>query len=130
MTQKIKRYTEVIKRQIVEEYEAGSSIHALQKTYGINGSGTITNWIRKYAKAGFRHELVYIQSKAEIDRIRELEKQVEELQQALGRMTLEKLKLESTLTVLQGADDKVVKKKGLPSSRHSSRKPKRNLEVE
>lgn len=130
MTHKNKRYAEVVKRQVVEEYEAGNSIHALQKKYGINGSTTISAWIRKYAREGFRHETVYIQSKAEMDRVRDLEKQVEELQKALGRMTLEKLKLESTLEVLQEKNGEVVKKNEAPLSRPSSRKPVGNSETE
>lgn len=121
MTRTTKLYSEVFKRQVVSEYEAGSSVADLKRKYGIKGTPTIPNWIRKYSKQGYREEAIYIQSADEINRIRELEKQIVELQQALGRITLEKLKLESILEVLQ-ADEASVKKNDRPSSRVSSGK--------
>lgn len=121
MANKNKRYSEVIKRQVVSEYEAGTSIPELQKKYGIGGSPTIARWIRKYGKQGYREQTIYIQSADEIDRIKELEKQVKELQQMLGRMTLEKLKLESVLEALQ-VNAEIVKKNDRTSSGYSPRK--------
>jgi transposase len=122
MTRKYKRYSEGFKRQVVSEYEAGHSILGLMKMHGITGGDTITNWIRKYGKAGFRHETVYIQTAAEIERVKELEKQIKELQQALGRVTLEKLKLESILETMQ-VEEQLVKKNDRPSSSGSGKKP-------
>lgn len=116
MTKKIKRYSEAFKRQVVAEYEAGNNLSDLAKRYGITGGVTIKNWIKKYAKNGFRHELVRIQTAEEANRVRELEQQIKELEQALGRMMLEKLKLESILEVLQEKDVGMVKKNELPSS--------------
>jgi transposase len=129
MTTKIKRYSESFRRQVVSEYEAGNSIPELRKKYGINGSMTIPRWIQKYGRAGFRHALVRIQTADEVQRVKELEKQVKELQSALGRMTLEKLKLESILEVLQeGGSADVVKKNAPRSSHASSKKPAHNWE--
>ncbi len=101
MSRTIKQYSESFRKQVVAEYEGGSSIRYLKQKYGITGNGTIQKWISKYAKEGLRHKLVRIQTADEMQRVRELEKQVQELQQALGQMTLEKLKLESTLEVLK-----------------------------
>lgn len=98
---KVKRYSEAFKRQVVFEYESGASISALQKKYGINGAVTIPNWIKKYARNGFRHEVIKIQTIEEAQRVKELEQQVDELEQALGQVTLEKLKLESMLEILE-----------------------------
>jgi transposase len=117
MTKIIKRYSEAFKRQVVSEYEAGNELSALQSKYGIRGDHTIQSWIQRYGREGFRHQLVYIQSGDERGRMRALEERVEELQQALGRMTLEKLKLESILEVLQGKAEEVVKKNAASSSR-------------
>lgn len=128
MTKTIKRYSEVFKRQVVSEYEGGSEMAALKSKYGISGSHTIEVWIRKYGREGFRHELVRIQTAEEVGRVKILEKQVVELQQALGRVTLEKLKLESMLEVLQGQE--LVKKNAPSSSRPCGTKPERNLEGE
>jgi len=73
---KIKRYSESFKCQVVAEYEAGSSLPALAKKYGITGGPTIKLWIKKYAREGFRHELVRIQAAEEANRVKELEQQV------------------------------------------------------
>jgi len=116
MTKKIRRYSEAFKRQVVAEYEAGNNISDLAKKYGITGGMTIKYWIKKYAKDGFRHELVRIQTAEEANRVRELEQQVKDLEQALGRVMLEKLKLESILEVLQEKEVDLVKKNELPSS--------------
>jgi transposase len=122
MTEKIKRYSEAFRRQVVGEYESGTGITCLQKKYGIKGGMTIQTWIKKYAKAGFRHEVVHIQTAEEVNRVKELEKQVKELEQALGQVTLEKLKLESILEELQGAQGEEVKKNAAPLFNGSSPK--------
>ncbi len=122
--QKIKRYSEGFKRQVVAEYEAGSSIPALNKKYGITGGSTIRDWIKKYAKEGFRHELVRIQTTEEANRVKELEQQVQQLEQALGKVVLEKLKLESILEELEGTYGVEVKKNAVASSSDWSAKSK------
>ncbi len=128
MTKKIKRYSEAFRLQVVAEYEAGSSISELQKKYGITGGQTIQTWIRKYARQGLRHNVVRIQMAGEINRIKDLEKQVQELEQSLGKVMLEKLKLESILEVMQGTDLESVKKNAPRSSKGSSRKQANNPE--
>jgi transposase len=123
MTEIIKRYSEAFRRQVVVEYESGTKITSLQKKYGIKGGTTIQTWIKKYAKAGFRHELVCIQTAEEVNRVKELEKQVKELEQALGKVMLEKLKLESILEELGETGGEVVKKNARPLSSDLSAKP-------
>ena len=119
---KIKRYSEAFKRQVVAEYETGISISDLQKKYGITGGMTIPNWVKKYAKQGFRHELVRIQTAEEVNRVKELEQQVQELEQTLGKVVLEKLKLESILEVLEERYGVEVKKNAVRSSQDFSKK--------
>lgn len=117
MTQNIKRYSEAFRRQVVKEYEAGETITDLQKKYGITGGQTIQAWIKKYARAGLRTTVVRIQTAEEVNRVRQLEKQVEELERALARTTLEKLFLESVVEELQlQQGDEQVKKNAAPSS--------------
>jgi transposase-like protein len=113
---KIKRYSEAFKRQVVSEYEAGSKVSDLQKKYGITGGETIPRWIKQYARQGFRHELIRIQTAEEADRVRELEEQVQELEQTLGKVTLEKLRLESILEELEDMYGEEVKKNAVRSS--------------
>jgi len=120
--QTVKRYSEAFKRQVVSEYEVGASMGDLQKKYGITGGMTIKNWIKKYAKEGFRHEVITIQTAEEANRVRELEAQVQELEQALGKVTLEKLKLESILEELAETYDMEAKKNAVRSSQDLSKK--------
>lgn len=122
MTKTIKRYSETFKREVVAEYEAGANIFSLQKKYGIRGGQTIQGWIKKYASFGYRTEVIRIQRVDEADRVKELEKRVKDLEQALGKMTLEKLKLESILEVLQENNADGVKKNAPPSSSNVSGK--------
>jgi len=129
MTEKIKRYSEAFRRQVVAEYESGVGITSLQKKYGINGGTTIQSWIKKYAKQGLRYELVRIQTAEEVNRVKELEKQVKDLEQALGKVTLEKLKLESILEELGEAQGDEVKKNEAPLSGASSPKLAKRLEA-
>ena len=129
MTKKtVKRYSEAFKREVVAEYENGAGIPDLQKKYGITGGNTIKYWIKKYAKTGFRHEYIKIQTAEEANRVRELEAQVEELEQALGKVTLEKLKLESILEVLVETYGDDLKKNAVQSLRGSRRKSQNSQE--
>lgn len=129
MTKKtVKRYGEAFKRQVVMEYEEGASISDLQKKYGITGAMTIPSWIKKYAKEGFRHELVKIQTAEEANRVRKLEVEVQELQNALGKVTLEKLKLESILEELEETYGVEVKKNAVRSSQGSPKKSESSKE--
>ena len=117
MTRTYKQYSEAIKKQVVSEYERGSSISELNRKYGITGGMTIKNWIKKYAKEGFRHNFIRVQMIEEINQVKKLETKIKELEQALGKTTLEKLKLESIVEEFEeiyGLDR--VKKKEVPSS--------------
>jgi len=120
-----KKYSEAVIRQIISEYEGGSSISEIQRKYGITGGQTVQNWIKKYSREGLRHKYIRIQQVEEINQVKALEKRIKELEQALGKTTLEKLKLECIVEEYQetyGAE--LVKKNEVPSSTDSSLKPK------
>ena len=119
----VKRYSDAFRQQVVREYEAGTPLEDLRKKYGIRGNSTIQKWIQKFSSYGLRHELVRIQRPEEVQRIRELEARVQELEQALGRLTLEKLALESSLEVLQETYGVQAKKNAASFSRASNKKP-------
>ena len=74
MTRTYKKYSEAIKKQVVAEYEQGSSISELNRKYGITGGETVKKWIKKYAKEGFRHKFIRIQTIDEINQVKALEK--------------------------------------------------------
>ena len=118
----IKRYSVAFRRQIVAEYQAGSNLIDLKKKYGIGGVTTIKRWIEKYAHSSLRHQIVRIQSAEEADRVRELEIRVRELEQALGKVTLEKIALESALEVLQETTEVEAKKNAVRSSNAPGKK--------
>ena len=81
-------YSEILKRQVVREYEIGHySKENLSLKYGILGSNTLTSWIKKYGtpikdiEMGLKKEppkrLKAVRSRqTEQDRISELEKQL------------------------------------------------------
>lgn len=119
----VKRYSTAFRQQVVREYEGGICIEDLRKKYGIGGKSTIQKWIKKYSLQGLRHELLRIQRPEEVQRIRELENRVQELEQALGRVTLEKLALESSLEVLQKTYGVDAKKNAVLSSSAFNKKP-------
>ena len=104
MTRKNIQYSVAFQRQVVGEYEAGCSLADLRRKYGINGGGTIQRWIQKYAKEGMRNGLVRIQTAEEASQVKKLEARIKELEQALARVTLEKLKLESVVEELSGEE--------------------------
>ena len=130
MKEKIMRYSESFRRMVVTEYETGTSIPALKQKYGIKGSETITSWIRKFGKAGFRHELVRIQKADEINYVRELEKKVDMMKNVIGRMTLEKIKSDTILELLEETYGEEIKK-NIPSGLlEQSNEPKQKAQKE
>ena len=125
MKDKIFRYSESFKRK-VEEYESGERITDLNKKYGIKGGMTISSWIRKYSSKGFRHEVVHIQTVEENNRVKELEKKVDMMEKVIGRMTLEKLRHEAIMEILEETYGEEIKK-NIPSGLlEASKKPNKN----
>jgi transposase len=125
MTNSITRYSESFRRQVVIEYEAGCTISDLQKKYGIMGGSTIQKWVKKYSNEGLRTNLVRIQTAEEANQVTQLNQQIDVLERALVKMTLEKLKYEAIveeLEQLHGKDDR--KKNAAASSNAFSEKSK------
>lgn len=93
----IKKYSLAFKKQIIREYEQGASFSALQAQYGLGGSATIPNWVKKYSRQGVRHQRLLIQSPSEQQQVRVLQARVRQLEPAVAQLTLDKLLLETTL---------------------------------
>lgn len=104
------RYSEAFKKQVVREYEGGASASSLREKYGIKGPSTITTWLRKYGREGSRYKLMVIQTPEEQNRVKQLEKRVQELESALAQMMLDKLMLESLVEVIEEEEGVEVKK--------------------
>jgi len=95
----IKRYGMAFKQQVVSEYEAGASEYELRQKYGIGGSHTIKNWVKKYGRFGYRSETVMIQTAADQQSVKEMKERISELEKALAQAVLDKQMLEATLHV-------------------------------
>lgn len=120
----MKRYSEAFKLQVVSEYEAGQSANALRSKYDITGCGTIERWVRQYAHAGLRHELIVIQRADEREREKSLKKRMQELESAVAQLTLEKIVLETSLAEAEKLLGMAVKKNDAqPSSKPASNTP-------
>lgn len=120
-----KRYSEAFKRQVVQEYEAGSSLNHLRRKYGIGGSMTIQKWVRRYSHRGLQErsasspEPLVSPAAADqtADEMRRLEERIRWLEKAVSELTIDKLLLQSTLAAYQELyGDELVKKTGRPSS--------------
>jgi transposase len=104
------RYSEAFKKQVVREYEGGVSASSLREKYGIKGSNTIITWLKKYGREGSRYKLMVIQKPEEQQRVKQLEKRVQELERALAQVMLDKLMLESLVEVIEAEEGIEVKK--------------------
>ena len=107
--QLIKRYSVSFKRHVVAEYESGSSMHALTRRYGVSHT-SLKKWIKQYARAGLRHQIMHIQKPEEKDRVRQLEARVAALEKALAQSQLDKLMLETIIEVAEEEEGIVFKK--------------------
>lgn len=85
--QTIRQYSISFKRQVIGDLESGrfDSVESARRHYGIGGSLTIQKWLRKYGKNHLLPKVVIVQKPDEKNMIRELKRQVAELQHALGQ---------------------------------------------
>lgn len=83
----IRRYSACFKQQVIRELEQGrfSSVEQARLHYEIGGKVTIRNWLKRYGRNDLQAKVVRVEKPDEADRIRELKRQVLELQQALGQ---------------------------------------------
>ncbi len=83
----IRRYSTCFKQQVIRELEQGrfDSIEQARLHYEIGGSVTIQNWLKHYGCNDLQAKVVRVEKPDEADRIRELKRQVLELQRALGQ---------------------------------------------
>jgi transposase-like protein len=86
------RYSTAFKRQVVDELESGrfGSVNQAKEHYGIAGCGTINGWVRRLGRNDLCAKVVKVEKPDEKDQVRQLSKQVKELEQLLGRKEAEK----------------------------------------
>jgi transposase-like protein len=107
-----RRYGEALKRQVVEQIEAGRlTVSQAQRQHGIAGAQTIRAWQAKYGKrdgAGARRASALGAAQAEIARLR---REKAELEHALSRSTVKVIVLESALEEAEAQYGEGFKKK-------------------
>jgi len=108
--EKVKRYSEAFRQQTVKEYEAGESIKKLREKYGIGSHITIERWVKKYSRAGYRSEVVQIQSVEDQEEFQAMKKRIAELESALSENVLENRMLKATIEVADKALEMDIKK--------------------
>ncbi|HEU4553405.1 MAG TPA: transposase, partial [Chitinophaga sp.] len=68
----IVRYSISFKQKVVKEVESGLGIEEARRRYGIKGTYTIQQWLKKFGKNHLLNKIVRIEMKGEQDRIKEL----------------------------------------------------------
>ena len=95
----IRRYSEPVKLKILDELTTGKlNKHQLGKAYGINPS-TINEWIKKYNRKDLMNTRVTVKTKDEITRIKQLQKEIDQLKKLLLKKDMDALVDESYLEV-------------------------------
>ena len=87
MEQKIVvRYSISFKMQVIEDIESGRfSMNGAASHYGINGSETISKWLKKYGKNHLCPKVIRVEKPNEKNQIKELKNRIKELEFALGK---------------------------------------------
>ena len=87
------RYSEAFKREVVEALESGrfSSVQSAQLHFGIRGAPTISHWLKRFGRNHLQAKVVRVEKADEAERVRELQKQVAQLQRALGQTQAQNL---------------------------------------
>lgn len=94
------RYSEAFKLEVISKYEEGKMTQGeLRAHYGISGAETLNKWLRKYGKYNLLNRIVRVEKPDEKNRLKELQKEVKQLKEALADAYLRKVTAESTLEV-------------------------------
>ena len=109
------RYSTAFKHQVVNEIESGKrTMEESRRVYGIKGTATIQGWMKRMGRFSALPRVVRVEKPNEKNRIKELERQVRALKEALADTQVERIIAESRFEVVceqQGLDPEEVKKK-------------------
>lgn len=108
--ERVKRYSQSFKQQVVKEYEDGTSIYKLKQKYGIGGHLTIQRWVEKYSRTGYRSEVVRIQTVEDHLEVQAMKERITKLESALSESVLENRMLKATIDTANEALDMDIKK--------------------
>lgn len=114
----VKRYSTAFKQKVISEIENGElTVEQARRRYSIGGGETVYRWLKKYGKHYQKTTVVRVERLEEVDRVKKLEVEKQELESALAAAHLKILRLESTLEVIEEVSETPRKKK---SSRQAS----------
>ncbi|MBU0460915.1 MAG: IS3 family transposase [Nanoarchaeota archaeon] len=95
------RYSQAFKQQVIKEIETGMiSIAEASRIYDISVGG-IYKWIRSFGKDHLIGEVVWVQKRDEVDKIKKLEADKRQLEAALAEANLDNFCLESLISVVE-----------------------------
>ena len=99
LIKKHRRFSEEYKKQIVTEFESGKySVPQLEKLHGINNHN-IYNWIYKYSNYNEKGYRILEMKKSSTSKIKDLEKRIKELEQAVGKKQIKIEYLEKMIEI-------------------------------
>ena len=105
-----RKFSEDFKLHVVEEYEKGRmSVLELSKCYSI-AQGLIYDWIHKHSNYNRRSIQVVEMKDSQLHKIKELEKKVKDLEQAVGRKQMNIDYLEKMIDLAKDHYDIDIKK--------------------
>ena len=96
------RYSLAFRQKVVTEVETGIySLAQAQRIYDIGGNCTVQRWIKRYGTNHIHHKTVRVQMPAEIDKLKALEQEKQQLEHALAQSQLKLLVAESLLECVE-----------------------------
>lgn len=119
----VTRYSQAFKLQVVQEIEEGRwSPKEAMMVYGIKGSHTISDWLKRMGKLDLLPKHVRVEKPDEREQIKELQRKIKELKDALAETQVRCIIAETRLDIVceqQGLNPEEVKKKlpAQPSSK-------------
>ena len=85
------RYSEAFKLQVIRELEEGkfTSYVKASEAYGIKGSCTVLEWIRKYGKNDLLNKVIIVKKPNEKNELKKLKDKIRKLESALSDIHLD-----------------------------------------
>jgi len=106
------KYSEAFKQKVVKEIEHGKySIAEARQIYDIGGTSTIHGWIKRSGKNHILGKVVRIETADEKKKIKELEKEIKQLKEALTTQTIKSLGYEKMIELAEQRHKIEIKKK-------------------
>jgi len=104
------KYSLALKQQVIQEYECGASLAALQRQYGIPPGPTIRRWLKQFSSHPGGQSPMTEQAISPTLEVQALQKRIAVLEKVVAQLSLDKLMQASTITVLEQRGEAVKKR--------------------